>query len=319
LVDIDDSLARNADSLLLTELKHLRSVQFDEVLLQLMNEIRLEPRKVRNKATYYYAETVSMQDQKRVILFVTKRDGALGASDVESLSNHAEKVRAPRAILMTMGEVSREAEREGQRRGIQVINGSELATLIRKSGLEDMILKDFALESVVAPAGEETLEEQLVLGVELLKAGDFVRALEHFDRAISSDPASEIAWRLKGEVLDQLGHHGKALGCYTRALELSPDNPEVWYLIGTCMYSLGRYDEELQCYEKALDIEPRFEKALVNRGATLLKLKKFEEALSSYDKAIKLNYRLVKAHNNRGIALRHLNRPQPLLVPFLLS
>jgi len=311
-------MSKDADSLLLGELKRLKSVQFEEVIRQLLFEIRLEPRKIRNKPAYFYAETVSMQDQNRVIIFITKRDGIVGISDIDSLANHSEKVRAPRSILITTSTVSAEAEREGHRRGVQVIDGVELSALIRKSGIEDMILQDFAETTAPpSPPGEDTsLEAQLMLGVELLQAGEFMRALEHFDRSIASNPNSEMAWRLKGEVLDQLGHHGKALECYARALELDPDNPDLWYAIGMSMYALGKYEEELECYEKALKLDPKMEKALVNRGATLLKLQRYEEALASYDRALKLNYRLIKVHNNRGIALRRLERLEDALEAF---
>lgn len=318
LADISNRMSNDADSLLLGELKRLKSVQFEEVVRQLLFEIRLEPRKIRNKPAYFYAETVSMQDQNRVIVFITKRDGTVDLPDIDSLANHSEKVRAPRSILITTSSVSPEAEREGHRRGVQVIDGTELSALIRKSGVEDMILQDFAETTAPpVPPGEDTsLEAQLMLGVELLQAGEFMRALEHFDRSIASNPNSEMAWRLKGEVLDQLGHHGKALECYARALELDPDNPDLWYAIGMSMYALGKYEEELECYEKALKLDPKMEKALVNRGATLLKLQRYEEALTSYDRALKLNYRLIKVHNNRGIALRHLERLEEALEAF---
>lgn len=316
--DVDESISRDADAMLLRELRNVTPAQFDEVLQQLMIEIRLEPRKVRNKPAYYYAETISMQDQNRVILFVTKRDGMVGITDVESLANHADKVRAPRCLLISMGEISSDAERSGHSRGVQLIDGSEFAALIRKSGIEDMILKDFAEEVAMAPQpGEEvSLEGQMMLGVELLQAGEFMRALDHFDQAIASDPNSEMAWRFKGEVLDQLGHHGKALECFSRAIEIDPANAETWYAIGMSMYALGRYTEELQSYHKALKINPKMEKALVNRGATLLKMRRYEEAMESFDRALKLNYRLIKVHNNRGIALKHLNRLEEALESF---
>jgi|GEM_PF-849385 len=316
--DVMDHLSQDADSLLLGELRYLTPAQFDEVIQQLLIELRLELRKIRNKSTYYFAETVSMEDQNRVILFISKRAESISLSDIESLANYAGKVRAPRSILMTVGKVSHEAEREGHRRGVQVVDGAEFAALIRKSGIESLILEKFAEETVVAPPlGEDvSLESQLMLGVELLQSGELKRALEHFDRAIAAEPDSEMPWRLKGEVLDQLGHHGKALESYARALEIDENNAELWYAIGVSMYALGRYDEELQCYEKALQIDPQMEKALVNRGATLLKLQRYEEAQKSYDKALKINYRVVKVHNNRGIALKHLNRLEDALDAF---
>jgi tetratricopeptide (TPR) repeat protein len=318
VVELKDRLAKDADTLLLDELMRLSDAQFDEVMKQLMIELRVEPRKVRNKPTYYFAEVVSTKDQNREIMFVNKGTGMIGQSDVEKLATYSEKIRAPRSTLINLGDISSDADKEGRRRSVRLIRGAELASLIRKSGLEDLVLKEFARETVAAkPAGPAiSIERQTITGEELMQAGDLVRALEYFDRAIAADPGSEPAWRLKGSVLEQLGYHAKALECFARALEINPKGAEIWYAIGSAMYSVGRYEDEVQAYDKALQFDPNMEKAWAGRGATLLKLRRYPEALSSFDKLVKINPRLVKAHTNRGLALKNLNRLQDALGAF---
>jgi tetratricopeptide (TPR) repeat protein len=318
VVDLKDRLAKDADVLLLDELMRLTDPQFDEVMKQLMIELRVEPRKVRNKSTYYFAEVVSTKDQNREIMFVNKSTGIIGQADVEKLATYSEKIRAPRSTLINLGDISSDADREGRRRSVRLIRGTELASLIRKSGLEDLVLKEFAQGAVTPqPAGPVvSIERQTLDGEELMQAGDLVRALEHFDRVIAADPGSETAWRLKGSVLEQLGHHAKALECFARALEINPKSAELWYAIGAAMYSVGRYEDEVQAYDKALQFDPNMEKAWAGRGATLLKLRRFPEALSSFDRLLKINPRLVKAHTNRGLALKNLNRAQEALSAF---
>jgi len=310
VADLKDRMDKDADALLLRELLHLNDAQFDEVIRQLMLELKVEPRKIRNKPTYYFAEVVSTEDQNREILFVNKGAAVIGTVDVEKLFQYAEKVRAPRSKLVTLGDVSREAEKEGRRKNVKLINGADLATLVRKAGIEDMILKDFAHQEEVQapPSEEETLRGQTIMGIESMQAGDPVVALEHFDRAIAADPDSDAVWRLKGNALDQLGHHERALECYARALELNQQSAELWYSIGACMYHLGRYEDELQAYNKAIEIDPQMERAWLNKGSTLLKMHKYKEALDALNSLLKLNPRFVKAHSDRGIALRHLNR-----------
>jgi len=318
MVELKDRLTKDADTLLLDELMRLTDAQFDEVMKQLMIELRVEPRKVRNKSTYYFAEVVSTKDQNREIMFVNKSTGLIGQADVEKLATYSEKIRAPRSTLINLGDISSDADKEGRRRSVRLIRGSELASLIRKSGLEDLVLKEFAQDTVAArPAAPAvSVERQTLTGEELMQAGDLVRALEQFDIAIASDPRSEAAWRLKGSVLEQLGYHAKALECFARALEINPKSAELWYAIGAAMYSVGRYEDEVQAYDKALQLNPNLEKAWAGRGATLLKLRRYPEALSSFDKLLKLNPRLVKAHTNRGLALKNLNRPQDALNAF---
>jgi len=283
-----------------------------------MDELNVESRKIKNRASYYFAEVISKKDQKKEILFVNKEPAIIGPVDIEKLATYAEKVRAPRSILMTLGEISKEAEKEGNRRGVLLVNGSNLVGLIRKAGIEEMILKDFAMDRVgkAPPTEDSSIEGQMMLGVELMQAGNYGRSIEHFDRAIATDPGSEIPWRLKGNALERLGQHAKALECYARALELRSDSSELWYSIGATMYSLGRYDEELEAYDKALKINPKHEDALTDKGDTLLKLKRFPEALEVLDKAIKINPRSARNHNNRGIVLINLKKPEDAVFAF---
>jgi len=311
-------MERDADAMLLRELLHLDDVQFDEVVRQLMMELNVEPRKIRNKPTYYFAEVVSTKDKNTEILFVNKGTGLIGVVDVEKLAMYAEKVRAPRSVLLTLGDVSREAEKEGRRKNVRLMNGGELAALIRKSDLEGMILKDFARDGLAEapPSEEDALRTETIMGAESMEKGDPVAALEHFDRAIAASPDSDTVWRLKGNALDQLGHHERALECYARALELNQQSAELWYSIGASMYHLGRYEDEIQAYIKALQIDPRQEDALLNMGSTLLKTQRYKEALDAFNTLLKLNPRIVKAHSDRGIALRHLGKGEEAIGAF---
>ncbi|MDD1769937.1 MAG: tetratricopeptide repeat protein, partial [Methanomassiliicoccales archaeon] len=318
MAELKERLVKDAETLLLGELIRLTDPQFDEVMKQLMIELKIEPRKVRNKPTYYFAEAVSTRDQNREIMFVNKGTGTIGLVDVDKLATYSERVKAPRSILINLGDIAKDAEKEGRRRGVRLINGSELASIIRGAGLEDLVLKEFAGATVSArpPAEPASLEKQIAIGEQLMEVGDLVRALEHFDEVIAVDPKSEPAWRLKGSVLEQLGHHAKALECFARALELNPDSADLWYAIGAAMYSIGRYDDELQAYDKALQMDGKMEKAWAGRGATLLKLRRYPEALASFDKLLKINPNIVKAHNNRGLALQNLNRGQEAINAF---
>lgn len=316
--DVKERLERDADALLLRELLRLTDVQFDEVLRQLMIELKVEPRMIRNRPTYYFAEVVSTRDQNREILFVNKGTGVIGIVDVEKLAIYAEKVRAPRSLLITIGEVSKEAEKEGRKKNVKLMTGKELAALIRKSALEGMILQEFAQDETAEapPSEEETLRGETIMGAESLEKGDPVIALEHFDRAIAADPGSDTVWRLKGNALDQLGHHERALECYARALELNQQSAELWYSVGASMYHLGRYEDEIQAYDKALQIDPRQEDAMLNKGSTLLKTHKYKEAIEAFNALLKVNPRIVKAHSDRGIALRHLGRTEEAIGAF---
>ncbi|MEM2838773.1 MAG: tetratricopeptide repeat protein [Thermoplasmata archaeon] len=313
-----ESLEKDAATLLLDELGKLTDSEFAEVMEKVMEQLKVEPRKVRNKPSYYYAEVVSVKDQKREVLFVSKEPAIIGALDVDKLANFAEKVRAPRSTLITLGEISKDAEKNGAKRGVLLISGPDLANLIRKAGLEDKILKEFAVRHVApAPPGEDkSVEGQIDLGIELLQAGEFKKAIERFERAIAAKPDFAKPWKLKGDALEQLGEHSKALECFGRALEIDKEDPELWYSISKTMYSIGRYEEQMDALEHVLKVNPDHEKALADKGATLLKQMKFQEALDAFNRLLKLNPRNQVNHNSKGIALKSLNRMEEALAAF---
>lgn len=318
LTDVKESLEKDALALLLEELKKLTDSEFAEVMEKVMEQLKVEPRKIRNKPSYYYAEVVSVKDQKREVLFVSKEPATIGALDVDKLANFAEKVRAPRSTLITLGDISKDAEKNGAKRGVLLISGPDLANLIRKAGMEDKILREFAVRHVTpAPPGEDrSVDGQIDLGVELLQAGEFKKAIERFERAIASKPDLAKPWKLKGDALEQLGEHTKALECFGRALELDRENPELWYSISKTMYSIGRYDEQMDALEHTLKINPDHENALADKGATLLKQMKFQEALDAFNRLLRLNPRNQVNHNSKGIALKSLNRMEEALAAF---
>lgn len=315
---MQESLRKDANAMLLEELRNLTDTEFAEVMEKVMAQLKVEPRKVKNKPSYYYAEVVSVTDQKREILFLTKEPATVMALDVDKLANYAERVRAPRSTLITLGEISKDAEKDAAKRGVLLISGQELAELIRKAGMEDKILKEFAVRHAApAPPGEDrSVDAQIDLGIELLQAGEAQKAIDRFDRAIASKPDLAKAWKLKGDALEQLGQHAKALECYGRALELDAGDPETWYSISKTMYAIGRYEEQMEALDYVLKANPNHEKALEDKGATLLKHMKYKEALEAFDRLIKLDPRNQLNYNNKGIALKSLGRLEEALAAF---
>ena len=54
--------------------------------------------------------------------------------------------------------------------------------------------------------------------------GDQVRALENIIRAIALDPKNELAYVLKGSILDDLGYSRAAIAAYDSLLAIMPDS-----------------------------------------------------------------------------------------------
>jgi len=61
---------------------------------------------------------------------------------------------------------------------------------------------------------------------------------------------------LGNEQLD-CGNYGKALNFFEQAISLDQKDPDLWNLKGIALRSLGRYDEAISCFNKSLSIDPR--------------------------------------------------------------
>jgi Tfp pilus assembly protein PilF len=57
------------------------------------------------------------------------------------------------------------------------------------------------------------------LGLEHLKAGNAVRAMEHLQEAVVRDPQYSAAWKALGKTLEQAGRSAEALEAYRRGIE----------------------------------------------------------------------------------------------------
>ncbi len=57
------------------------------------------------------------------------------------------------------------------------------------------------------------------LGLELLKAGETVRALEHLREAVARDPQYSAAWKALGGALAEAKHADEALEAYRRGID----------------------------------------------------------------------------------------------------
>ena len=87
-------------------------------------------------------------------------------------------------------------------------------------------------------------------------AGDFSRALELFDEAISSGVDNEVVHNNRGAALDAVGMYERATESYREATERSPKYELAWHNLGNCLFSRGLYEEAADAYRKASALNP---------------------------------------------------------------
>ena len=138
--------------------------------------------------------------------------------------------------------------------------------------------------------------------------GDYVKAIENYDKAIELNPNYEQAWNNKGWSLSTIGRHEEAIPCYDKAIEIDPNFALAWDSKGWSLGALERHEEAIVCCDKAIEIDPNYTKAWNRKGWNLGRLGRHEEAIPCYDKALEIDPTVVEAWHNKGWSLEKLGR-----------
>jgi superkiller protein 3 len=321
MVELDKILSERSDERVLKAVKEISDSEFTKLVESILGYLEMKEMRSRPKGTFVISECIHRPDGKKYVVFFSRRDELISKADIESLLSYMARVESPNGLVLTTSAIDREGVALAESNSIGLADGTKLAALLRRFDLDKEVIRAAELwkervKVTSLPGGDRQLEEAMRLGYESLASKDFMKALDHFDRAIMLKEDYDVPWRLKGNTLDEMGYHEQALECYKHALELFPESDETWFSLGSCLFSLGRYAEEISCYDRALQYNPVMQKALINRGSTLHRLGRFKEALETYDKVLKVNYRLEKVHNNRGATLHSLGQLNEALASY---
>jgi len=159
-------------------------------------------------------------------------------------------------------------------------------------------------------------EKWLYRGVQLYNAGDFLGAINSWDRTIEINPDFHYAWYNRGFALGNLERYEEAIASYERALKIKPDFHYAWLNRGAVLGKLERYEKAIASFKRALEIKPDYHEAWFNRGVALEHLERYEEAIASYDRALEIKPDLYETWYNQGVALEHLERYEEAIASY---
>jgi len=118
------------------------------------------------------------------------------------------------------------------------------------------------------------------------------RAGEYFDKALSLDQDSLVAWKNKAKVLLEKGENSEALECYDWILEnlqIPSNDHSILLNKGICLNNSGSFDEATKCFNKVLDKNPANVEAWRRKGNIFAKSDRWGGAIQCYNEAVKHN------------------------------
>ena len=146
------------------------------------------------------------------------------------------------------------------------------------------------------------------LGVAYMSKGDFEKALEAYEMALSLDNDYHVALNNLGIACLSLfletknpKDYQKALHHFKKAIEINPDYAPAYNGLGGAYLQAGNVDGAIYCLEKALELKPDFGRALYNLGLAHLDKGNRARALDYFNRYRDNYYRLLSLSERKKL------------------
>ena len=147
--------------------------------------------------------------------------------------------------------------------------------------------EDLAAESI-DESSLEVIESWFNLGLKLVSAGEYGRAIASWDKALAIDANLSEAWHNRGSALGRLGNYEEAVKSFQNALKIDPDNYQAWNDRAHALYQLQNWSDAVESWNRAIKIMPGNHLFWYNRGCALEQLNQWSDAIASYEKALEI-------------------------------
>lgn len=127
-------------------------------------------------------------------------------------------------------------------------------------------------------------------GLKLVSRGDYLKAVQRFQRALVVDPRfADAAYNL-GVTYQKMKAYDKALIHFQEAIDLRPGRVSYYHFaIGNCFFHLKRYEKAVEAFERALSLDPSIGKALYALAVTLEKMGDRDRAREAWQRYLRFD------------------------------
>ncbi|MEM2982780.1 MAG: tetratricopeptide repeat protein [Candidatus Bathyarchaeia archaeon] len=145
-------------------------------------------------------------------------------------------------------------------------------------------------------------------GYQSYRKGNFLKALQDYDKAIKLDPQNPVAYFWRGRTCLKMEQYDRAISDLKRAVELKPDYPEAYDNLGWLCGKIGKYDDAISYLTRSIELKPQNSWAYFMRGQQHFRKGDIDNALRDTEKACqfglqdgcKLYEELKKKGENKG-------------------
>jgi tetratricopeptide (TPR) repeat protein len=130
--------------------------------------------------------------------------------------------------------------------------------------------------------------------------GQFARAIEDFNNAITLDPSSFKAFLNRGAAFLDSGRFDLAAADFDKAIVLNPSYSEAYNSRGSLFGMSGSLDKAIEQFTKAIELDPNYSAAYGNRASAYSLIGQNNRALQDLDRAIMLDRYYAENYLNRG-------------------
>jgi tetratricopeptide (TPR) repeat protein len=231
-----------------------------------------------------------------------ERAEALAAPAAEVWVVKAELANARRDSRGAVAAYSRALELDPGRRRLHALRGALYADL----GELDAAAFDASAAIAEAPSSPTGWS---VEGWVLRQRGDFLGALERFDKALSLDPTHGFSFLERSLTFSAMGDPVRALADSDRAVELVGDSTS-FYNRGNLHLAMENFALAERDYSRALESDPNDLQAVLNRAAVRLQGQDFEGAIADLRRATVIRPDHPTAHMKLGLLLADFDPAQ---------
>ena len=164
----------------------------------------------------------------------------------------------------------------------------------------------------MAPDVKRIAAEQLKIGTDCLRNGQFDAARNHYQQALEADPENAGIWFLLGAVALQGNDASTAVTCMNNCLERQPHHAEAANNLGIALRKLGRPAEAIVAFRSAMASKERNVIAACNLGSALEAVGQDAEAEATYRRALSWGGHVESATHLANLLMRQGRAMQAL-------